>query len=53
MKAAAAAAGMRLLGPNTQGLANFSNGALATFATLLGEVAPPTGRWPSSARAAR
>lgn len=43
MKAAAAAAGMRLLGPNTQGLANFSNGALATFATLLGEVAPADG----------
>nr|WP_029579235.1 acetate--CoA ligase family protein [Bordetella hinzii] len=43
MVEAAAASGMRLLGPNTQGLANFSNGALATFATLIGEVPPQDG----------
>ncbi len=34
----ARAAGMRLVGPNTQGLANFSCGALATFSTIISEV---------------
>lgn len=43
MKAAAQASGMRLIGPNTQGLANFQNGTLATFATLIGEVRPDDG----------
>ncbi|MGE0701107.1 MAG: CoA-binding protein, partial [Hyphomicrobiaceae bacterium] len=31
---AARAAGMRMVGPNTQGLANFSNGCVASFSTL-------------------
>lgn len=39
----ARAAGMRLVGPNTQGLANFSNGAIATFSTIISEVAPLDG----------
>ena len=39
----ARAAGMRLVGPNTQGLANFANGAIASFATLIGEVEPQDG----------
>jgi acyl-CoA synthetase (NDP forming) len=43
MVAAARAGGMRLVGPNTQGIANFSTGAVATFATLIGEVAPQDG----------
>jgi acyl-CoA synthetase (NDP forming) len=34
MVAAARAAGMRMVGPNTQGLANFSNGCVASFSTL-------------------
>jgi acyl-CoA synthetase (NDP forming) len=38
MVAAARAHGMRLVGPNTQGIVNFSNGAIASFATLIGEV---------------
>ncbi|RXN83424.1 CoA-binding protein [Achromobacter aloeverae] len=36
-------AGMRLVGPNSQGLASFDSNALATFATLLGEVPPRDG----------
>ena len=39
----ARAAGMRLVGPNTQGLANFSKGAIATFSTVISEVAPMDG----------
>jgi len=31
---AARAAGMRMVGPNTQGLANFSNGCVASFSTM-------------------
>jgi predicted CoA-binding protein len=34
MVEAARAAGMRMVGPNTQGLANFGNGAVASFSTL-------------------
>jgi acyl-CoA synthetase (NDP forming) len=34
MVAAARAAGMRMVGPNTQGLANFSNGCVASFSTM-------------------
>lgn len=34
MVAAAKAGGMRMVGPNTQGLANFSNGCVASFSTL-------------------
>ncbi len=39
----ARAAGMRIVGPNTQGLANFSKGAIATFSTIISEVAPIDG----------
>ena len=39
----ARAAGMRLVGPNTQGLANFGNGAVACFSTLFVEVEPKDG----------
>lgn len=35
--------GMRLVGPNTQGLANFKTGAIASFATLIGEIEPRDG----------
>ena len=34
MVAAAKAGGMRMVGPNTQGLANFSNGCVASFSTM-------------------
>ena len=34
---------MRIVGPNTQGLANFSNGAIATFSTIISEVEPMDG----------
>lgn len=40
----ARAAGMRLVGPNCQGLANFSNGALATFSTMIKECPPADGQ---------
>ncbi len=43
MLAAARAAGMRLVGPNTQGVVNFGLGAIASFATLIGEVPPADG----------
>lgn len=43
MLRAAKAGGMRLVGPNTQGLANFACGAIASFATLIGEVEPADG----------
>jgi len=43
MTEAARASGMRLVGPNSQGLASFDSNALATFATLLGEVPPQDG----------
>ena len=39
----ARAAGMRIVGPNTQGIANFATGALATFSTILSEVEPMDG----------
>ena len=39
----ARAAGMRLYGPNTQGLANFGTGAIAGFSTMFVEVAPADG----------
>ena len=39
----ARAAGMRIVGPNTQGIANFSNGAIATFSTILSEIEPMNG----------
>ena len=34
MVAAAKAGGMRMVGPNTQGLANFANGCVASFSTM-------------------
>jgi acyl-CoA synthetase (NDP forming) len=43
MVTAARAAGMRLVGPNTQGLANFGTGAIASFSTLFTEVPPMDG----------
>lgn len=43
MAARARAAGMRLFGPNTQGLANFGNGAIAGFSTMFLEVPPLDG----------
>ena len=43
MVATARAAGMRLIGPNSQGLANFGNGAVASFSTLFVEVEPKDG----------
>ena len=43
MVARARAAGMRLVGPNTQGLANFGNGAVCSFSTMFTEVEPLDG----------
>lgn len=43
MVAAARAAGMRLVGPNTQGLANFANGAVTSFSTMWMESEPKDG----------
>lgn len=43
MTARARAAGMRIIGPNSQGLANFGNGAIASFSTMFLEVAPGDG----------
>ncbi|OJW88551.1 MAG: CoA-binding protein [Alicycliphilus sp. 69-12] len=43
MVARARAAGMRLYGPNTQGLANFGTGAIAGFSTMFIEVPPQDG----------
>ena len=43
MVARARAAGMRLVGPNCQGLANFGTGAVASFSTMFVEVEPLDG----------
>ncbi|MGE3679726.1 MAG: acetate--CoA ligase family protein, partial [Burkholderiales bacterium] len=43
MLRSARATGMRIVGPNTQGVANFGNSAIASFATLIGEVEPKDG----------
>ncbi len=43
MVAAARAAGMRMIGPNTQGLANFATGAITSFSTMFIEVPPADG----------
>jgi acyl-CoA synthetase (NDP forming) len=43
MVATARAAGMRLVGPNTQGLANFGTGAVANFSTMFIEMPPEPG----------
>lgn len=39
----ARASGMRLVGPNTQGLASFASGAIATFSTIFSESPPMNG----------
>ncbi|QRM29236.1 acetate--CoA ligase family protein [Microvirga sp. VF16] len=41
--ATARRAGMRIIGPNTQGVANFGNGTIASFATLFSEIEPSDG----------
>ena len=38
MLASARAAGMRIVGPNSQGLANFGNGAIANFSTVFNDL---------------
>ena len=43
MAARARALGMRIVGPNSQGLANFGNGAVPSFSTMFTEVAPLDG----------
>ncbi|MGH8687489.1 MAG: acetate--CoA ligase family protein [Burkholderiales bacterium] len=43
MAASAKAAGMRLVGPNCQGLANFATGAVANFSTIFNELEPVDG----------
>jgi acetate---CoA ligase (ADP-forming) len=43
MVATARAAGMRIIGPNTQGLANFATGAVTSFSTMFIEVPPKDG----------
>ena len=43
MAARARAQGMRIVGPNSQGLANFGTGAVASFSTMFTEVAPADG----------
>lgn len=43
MVEAARNAGMRLIGPNTQGLSNFSNGAIPNFSTMFIETTPVDG----------
>ncbi len=43
MVAAAREAGMRLVGPNCQGITNFSNGAVLTFSTMYLEQPPADG----------
>ncbi|MCW5286966.1 acetate--CoA ligase family protein [Verminephrobacter eiseniae] len=39
----ASAAGLRLIGPNTQGVANFQTGAVLNFSTMINECAPQDG----------
>lgn len=43
MRERARAAGMRLVGPNSQGLANFGTGAVLSFSTMFTEVQPADG----------
>lgn len=43
MLGAARSTGMRIVGPNTQGLANFANGAVLGFSTLFTEQPPEDG----------
>src|SRR3546814_11902288 len=39
----AAAAGMRIIGPNAQGVANFQNGMVANFSTMFTQLDPCDG----------
>jgi acyl-CoA synthetase (NDP forming) len=43
MRQAARNSGMRLIGPNTQGLANFGTGAILSFSTMFIEIPPQDG----------
>jgi acyl-CoA synthetase (NDP forming) len=43
MAARARAQGMRVVGPNSQGLANFATGAVASFSSMYAEVPPQDG----------
>ncbi|MGO4287327.1 CoA-binding protein, partial [Bosea sp. TAB14] len=43
MLAAARRSGMRIVGPNAQGVANFSNGAVLNFSTVFTDVEPQDG----------
>lgn len=43
MVTAARATGMRLVGPNTQGVSNFGNGTIANFSTMFVETQPEDG----------
>ena len=43
MRDVARAAGMRVVGPNSQGLANFGNGAVLSFSSMFIEVPPMDG----------
>ncbi|MFM9428737.1 acyl-CoA synthetase (NDP forming) [Variovorax sp. GrIS 2.14] len=43
MAARARSRGMRIVGPNSQGLANFGNGAVPSFSTMFTEVMPADG----------
>lgn len=43
MVAAARAGGMRMIGPNSQGMANFSNGAILSFSSMFIEAPPMDG----------
>ncbi len=43
MAARARAQGMRVVGPNSQGLANFANGAVASFSSMYAEAPPQDG----------
>lgn len=43
MVAAARAGGMRMIGPNSQGLANFGNGAILSFSSMFIEAPPMDG----------
>ena len=43
MAARARVRGMRIVGPNSQGMANFGNGAVLSFSTMFTEVAPADG----------
>src|SRR6201997_3323336 len=44
MVEAAHKAGMRIVGPNSQGLANFGTGTIASFSTMFMEMAPSEGQ---------